>query len=393
MFKKQTLADVDFVDKVVLVRVDYNVPLHDGRIVDDNRIRASLETIKELAAAKQIILLSHLGRPKGKDQQLSLRLVAIRLANLLGQSVEFVANWQKYDFEQSQSKIILLENLRFDEREQANDALLASGLVDKTKAELFVQDGFAVCHRRSATTDAITRLLPSVASSRLANEYQMVTNFLAQPKRPLLAIVGGAKISDKIDFIKQLVETVDYLVIGGAMANTFLLAQGYQVGVSFAEADQVNQAKQIIDLWLKTKPAEQLIIPNDVKVTTDLQSEVVVIKTVDQISSKDIVADIGPQTTAQISNFIESSAAILWNGNLGYTENPLFADSTKTVVDSLISCSKPVLIGGGDTVAFVKNNLSSTYNPKLYLSTGGGAMLELIAYGQLPGVEALLDKN
>ncbi len=395
MFNKQTIADVDFDQKTVLIRVDYNVPIKDGQIIDDSRIKASQPTLELLAkTAKKIIILSHLGRPKGVDKSLSLEPIATRLSQILNQPVEFVSDWQAFDFESTDFKILLLENLRFDEREQTNDSTLVEQLVQRTKAELFVQDGFSICHRQSASTIAITKLLPSVASLNLKNQYQKVGQFLNQAERPVMAIVGGAKISDKIDFIKQLVKKVDYLVIGGAMANTFLLSEGYQIGRSLVEDDQLKVANRIKQLWLSQgKSNDRLVLPIDVKTTTDLQSNNVVIKTINSIEANDIIADIGPATTLEIAQLIDQAQAIIWNGNLGYTENPNFVQATETVVKKLISSPKQALIGGGDTVGFVNQYIDQNQNPELYLSTGGGAMLELIAYSQLPAVEALLDKD
>ncbi len=393
MFFKKTVDDIEIKNKNILLRVDYNVPIKDGIITDNNRILVTKSTINQLlnAGADKIVIVSHMGRPKGIDSKLSLRHVASELEKIINHSVQFVENWQQFNFAQSE-KIVLLENLRFDEREKANDLEFAQQLVEKTRAEIFVQDGFAVCHRQSATTDAVTKILPSVASLRLQNEYQKIVEFIENPKKPVLAIIGGAKISDKIDFIQQIIKKVDYLVIGGAMANTFLLANGKNTGQSLVETDQIEIARKIQKLWLEQgKDAQNLILPFDVKVTSDLNTSQSETKQVDKVKNDEIIADIGLETTQKILDLIDQSVSIIWNGNLGYTENQVFAKSTKQIAEKLNNSQKAVLIGGGDTVGYVNQTLKQKQNQHMFLSTGGGAMLELIAYQKLPGVESLLD--
>lgn len=401
---KRLVDQFDFQNKTVLVRTDYNVPLSHGQIQNDMRIRASLGVIRSLmvAGARKIILTSHLGRPAGRgfEAELSLAPVAERLSQLLDSPVGWVGQWSDLTPEQLPAeRIVLLENLRFWPGEAANDQAFAEQLVAATGAEVFVQDGFAVAHRQSTTTDAITGLLPSFASDNFVREYVTVGDFLQTAKRPLVAIVGGAKISDKIDFLVKLASEVDYLVIGGAMANVFLAAAGFGVGQSLVEADQSAAVRAVYRAWLGAgKSLDRLILPSDVLAVADLQAEVTTVKSIGQLKSTDIIGDIGPETIAKITTLIKQAGAVLWNGNLGYSENLQLASGSAAVITTLIQNHTPALIGGGDTVGFVdnfttKNQTAAQSNlyPELFLSTGGGASLELLAYGELPGAKGLLN--
>lgn len=401
---KRLVDQFDFQNKTVLVRTDYNVPLKHGQIQNDMRIRASLGVIRSLmvAGAHKIILASHLGRPAGRgfEAELSLAPVAERLSQLLDSPVGWVGQWSDLTPEQLPAeRIVLLENLRFWPGEAANDQAFAEQLVAATGAEVFVQDGFAVAHRQSATTDAVTKILPSYASDNFKQEYLAVGGFLQTAKRPLVAIVGGAKISDKIDFLVKLASEVDYLVIGGAMANVFLAAAGFEVGQSLVEADQSAAVRAVYRAWLGAgKSLDRLILPSDVLAVADLQAEVTTVKSIGQLKSTDIIGDIGPETIAKITTLIKQAGAVLWNGNLGYSENLQLASGSAAVITTLIQNHTPALIGGGDTVGFVdnfttKNQTAAQSNlyPELFLSTGGGASLELLAYGELPGAKGLLN--
>lgn len=401
---KRLVDQFNFKDKTVLVRTDYNVPLKDGQIQSDVRIRASLGVIRALmlAGAHKIILTSHLGRPAGTgvEAELSLAPVAQRLGQLLDQSVALVADWAELSPEQLPAeRVVLFENLRFWPGEAANDPQFAQALVESTGAEVFVQDGFAVAHRQSATTEAIAQFLPSYASDNFAREYLTVGGFLQTAKRPLVAIVGGAKISDKIDFLTKLAQEVDYLVIGGAMANVFLAAAGFEVGRSLVEAEQGAAVQAVYRAWTGAgKSLDRLILPSDVRVVTDLTDQTTIVKAIGQLSSEDIIGDLGPETVATISNLIRQAGAVIWNGNLGYSENPQLALATTAVVEALLKEQPSAVIGGGDTVGFVDNFTTKltakrrpAIYPELFLSTGGGASLELLAYGELPGAKGLLN--
>ncbi len=401
---KRLVDQFNFKDKTVLVRTDYNVPIQAGQIQNDMRIRTSLGVIRALmmAGARKIILVSHLGRPTGQgfEAELSLAPVAEHLGRLLEQSVGWVADWQGLTPEQLPTEqIVLFENLRFWSGEANNDEAFARQLVASTGAEVFVQDGFAVAHRQSATTEAVTKLLPSYASDNFVREYLAVGGFLQTAQRPLMAIVGGAKISDKIDFLTKLAGEVDYLIIGGAMANVFLAEAGFNVGRSLVENNQAPAVQAVYQAWTRAgKSLDRLILPSDVLAVNDLQATEAVAKPLGQLTATEIIGDIGPETIAKITTLIQQAGAVLWNGNLGYSENPSLAGGSVAVITALIKHHTPALIGGGDTVGFVDNfttknqtNVRGAVYSELFLSTGGGASLELLAYGELPGAKGLLN--
>lgn len=415
MIQIATDSQIDYWRKTVLMRVDYNLPMSGGKIISDVRLRASLPSIQAAlkAGARRVVLISHLGRPVGIDKKLSLKPMAKLLEKYLEEPVLFVEDWQsalpealnkvtlaqknnkkslRSASETSPARIVLLENLRFDAREADNDLEFAQELVDKTGAELFIQDGFAVAHRRTATTDAITQLLPSYASENFAREYRLVGSFWQRAPRPCVAIVGGAKVSDKLGLLRKLAEQVDYLVIGGAMASTFLAHRGLKVGASLVETDQTVAIEQIYQIWARlTKPTSRIILPVDVKIATKLSQKTCRYKLVDEIKDKDMIGDLGQQTTQQIIDLIERAGSVIWNGNLGYTENPIFAQSSRAITEALVRYQPKTMIGGGDTVGFVEKITTDMDLPNIFLSTGGGASLELLTYGKLPGAEGLLN--
>ena len=357
MFDKKTIRDVAIKDKVVLVRADYNVPLNNaGEIVDDLRIRADLPTLQYLLdnGAKKIIVVSHLGRPKGeRNSSESLRPVALRLASLLPKTpVHFVDETTGAKVRQAvadlpEGGILVLENLRFDPREEANDSAFAQELVADTGAELFVQDGFAVTHRAHTSTDAVAKILPSVAGFLVENEVGHLTQALRNPERPLLVIIGGAKVDDKQALIDAFLPIADQIVVGGKIA-----ADGYQS----------NNPK--------------------VYVAEDFVS--------DESGAK---LDLGEKSTAEIIRLINDAKTIVWNGTLGKAEDPNYAGSSKAIAQALGQSGATVIVGGGDTTGFVEGVLKE--DPRLQftlISTGGGASLELLAGKELPGVLALADK-
>lgn len=389
---------IEVAGKVVLVRTDYNVPIKNGVVQSDVRLRASLPVINDLLknGARKIVLVSHLGRPEGRDENFSLKPLVGVLEALVGQEIAFAEQISALKSpELAKKRLILLENLRFWAGEADNSLEFAEELVEVSGAEIFVQDGFAVAHRKTATTDAITELLPSYASDNFKHEYQTVGGFLTEAERPLVAIIGGAKISDKIDFLVKLAREADYLVIGGAMANVFLAHKGVNIGRSLVETGQDSAVQAVFEAWVQAgKAPERIILPRDVKIVRDLNATEFTNKNLTEIENDDIIGDIGEQTTEVIAELIGQAGAVLWNGNLGYTENPKLAIGSAQITRALIAKKSKCLIGGGDTVGFVDNFTTEVNLQKpsqMFLSTGGGASLELVAYGKLPGARGLLN--
>jgi len=427
MFTKKTIEDVDCNNKVILVRVDYNVPLKDGVITDDYRIKQSLPTIAYLLDHHaRLVLISHLGRPEGRPNPVySLKPIAKDLAKLTKTKVLFASDCVGKPVEDLLSKlkpgeIILCENLRFHPEEEQNDQNFAQELAKP--AELFVQDGFGVVHRAHASTDAITHFLPSVAGLLLKKEVDTITNVMANPDRPLMAIIGGAKIADKLDLIKKFIDISDIVALGGAMANTFLLAQDGFVGDSLVDKDEVPLAKDIINLAQKEATKRRFIfcLPKDAVVSekinsssptrlVDWGSHVVadiesypkpVPHSASQITKKEKILDIGPFSGSFIAGCMQLCNTVVWNGTMGVTETkslqgPVgpYAHGTELVIDGLLGQfgHRPFsLVGGGDTVGYIENRgLINQFN---HVSSGGGASLELMAGRLLPGVEALENK-
>jgi len=428
MFTKQTVDDIDLEGKTVLLRADYNVPIENGEITDDYRIKQSLPTIQYLLGKNvKLIICSHLGRPDGKpDKSFSLKPIAARLSKLIDRPVAFAedcigvaAKTAKEKLENGQ--ILLLENLRFHPEEEANDSRFAGELAEQ--ADVFVQDGFGVVHRAHASTEAITHLLSSVAGRLLFKEVDTITNVMDNPAKPLLALVGGAKIADKIEVLNRLIEIADFIAIGGAMANTFLSAEGFDVGASLYDKDQLDLAKQIIEsseAEAKKRPFV-LALPQDVVVASSTEktaktriveytshslSDVMSYPSSPELSwskieASEMILDIGPITAAFYGGAIQFAKTVIWNGTMGVTETPSlngavgpFAQGTETVVEALLGDlgNKPdTVVGGGDTVGYVESRgLVDSFH---LVSTGGGASLELMSGHKLPGVEALLDKK
>ena len=427
MFTKKTINDVDVEGKRVLVRADYNVPLDNGTITDDFRIKQSLQTIQALIDKQaKIIICSHLGRPEGRvDPQFSLKPVADRLGELLNKEIRFApdcigAQAEKMANELQSGQILLLENLRFHPEEEKNDADFAIALAKV--AELFVQDGFGVVHRAHASTEAITHHLPSVAGLLLEKEVDSITRVMDTPERPLMAIVGGAKISDKIDVLNKFIDIADFIAIGGAMANTFLAAEGIDIAKSKYEPNDVPIAKDIMARAREKAKNERFIfyIPQDGVVAASLdktaQTRIVdwdahMIASVENypkqppessrvIADDEMILDIGPFSGAFIAGAIQLANTVVWNGTMGVTETkglqgPVgpFAHGTELIIDAIMGeyGHRPYsLVGGGDTVGYVgQRNLIGSFD---HVSTGGGASLDLMAGRTLPGVAALQDK-
>jgi 3-phosphoglycerate kinase len=427
-FTKKSLQDVEVKGKKVLVRADYNVPLSDkGEISDDYRIQQSLPTLHYLLQhGAAVIICSHLGRPEGKTNPAeSLFPVAKRLQKMLGVDVEFVPDCVGERAEKAAEKlqpgqVLLLENLRFHPEEEANDDQFAGQLA--SLADIFVQDGFGVVHRAHASTEAITKHLPSVAGLLLEHEVDTITNVVETPKRPLVAVIGGAKIADKIEVLQKLISIADVVAVGGAMANTFLQATGLRIGKSKTEAEDVPLAKEIIELAHAEKAKRSFVfyLPQDGVVASRVDSHAKT-RIVDwgthaiadieayprrpdreasKVAEDEMILDIGPFSGAFIAGTIQLAGTVIWNGAMGVTEtkgvqSPVgpTAHGTELIMEAMLGefGNRPYsLVGGGDTVGFVENcGMVKSFN---HVSTGGGASLELLAGRKLPGVEALEGK-
>ncbi|HJQ08237.1 MAG TPA: phosphoglycerate kinase [Candidatus Saccharimonadales bacterium] len=428
MFTKKTIYDVDLQGKHILMRADYNVPINkDGTISNDYRLTQSVKTIQALLEKDaRLVICSHLGRPDGKpDPAASLAPVAKRLSELLEQDVQFVPDCIGEEVEKAAAalrprQILLLENLRFYKEEEANDNGFAASLAKL--GELFVQDGFGVVHRAHASTDAITRHLPSVAGLLLEKEVNTITEVMENPGRPLMAIVGGAKISDKIDVLNRLIGIADFIAIGGAMANTFLKAKGVDIAKSKFDPDDLQIAEDIMaKAEEKSKQGHFIFyLPQDgvVAKSTDKQAETRIVdwdahvfaevesypkrpaRDTREVTDDEMILDIGPFSGAFIAGGIQLANTVIWNGTMGVTETSAvsgpvgpFAHGTELIVDALLGGygHRPFsLVGGGDTAGYIEQRkLAKAFN---HVSTGGGASLELMAGRILPGVEALQNK-
>ncbi len=403
-FFKETINSVPLQGQTVLVRADYNVPLApDGSIADDFRIRASLPTIKKLLQdGCKVVIISHLGRPEGRDPKLSLEPVALRLAELLGEPVRFVdqtiGDKVRMAIKRAPGRsVTVLENLRFYTEEEANDTQFAHSLAVDSRARYFVQDGFGVVHRAHASTAAITQYLPSVAGLLLEREYSTITQAMKAPKRPLVAVMGGAKVSDKIAIIKAFINVADTIIIGGAMANTFLAYRGDDMGKSLVEPDEQTILDEIYAAATAKVGSKQvddfLVLPSDVAVakainTAEARHEVAA----NHLEADDIALDIGLKSIEKAAKIITGAKTVIWNGTLGYAELPNFAHGSARVALALATHRSIVsIIGGGDTADFVLKWDARNGGSFTHVSTGGGASLELMAGEKLPGIESLLD--
>lgn len=403
-FYKRTMSDVPLDGKTVLVRADYNVPLEDGKIKDDYRIRSSVPTMRALLARGcTVVVMAHLGRPEGKVvPELSLEPIAVRLSELLETNVQFVDDCVGDKVvmavkNASKKSILLLENVRFYPGDETNDTDFASQLAKSSQASYFVQDGFGVAHRAQASTSAITQFLPSVAGLLLEKEYMTITSAMEHPKRPLVAVMGGAKISDKIQLVERFVEIADKVIIGGAMANNFLKYRGHPIGRSLAESDIDEVIRKIYDAVeakvTKEKVDEFLVIPEDVAVGSEVSLEAKrTNKALNEVLDNDFILDIGAATMDRIDRELESAGTVIWNGTLGYSESAAFAHGSARLALHLATHRETTsIIGGGDTADFVLHWDAAGGESFDLVSTGGGASLELMAGKKLPGVEALMD--
>jgi 3-phosphoglycerate kinase len=391
---KLTLKDIDLKNKTVLVRADFNVPLDpDFNITDDTRIRATLPTLKYILdnGAKKLVVISHLGRPDGKPvAKYSLRPVAARLRELMAEGVLFlgdcIGDTIKQDIDRSKEKIILLENLRFHAEEEANDSNFAKQLVDL--ADIFVNDAFGTAHRAHASTEGLTHFLKSAAGLLLEKEIKYLGDAVRNPQRPFMVILGGAKVSDKIGVIQNLLPKCDAIIVGGGMAYTFLKAQGKQIGNSKLEKDKLDLAKSILEQAKKLNkqillPIDNLVVEN---IDANAKSEIVG----EDIPDGKIAVDIGPKTVRYFEDKLKSAKTIVWNGPLGIFEIDAFSKGTQEVAEFIATLKTVSIIGGGDTAAaMAKFNLEDKMS---HISTGGGASLEFLEGKILPGIAALSDK-
>jgi phosphoglycerate kinase len=395
-FAKRTIRDVDPSGKKVLVRVDFNVPLGDGGVADDTRIRAALPTIRYLREhGAALALCSHLGRPKGQDQKLSLRPVALRLAELLGRAVPLLPDAVGPAVREAVARlrpgdVVLLENVRFHAEEEKNDPAFAKELA--SGYDLFVNDAFGAAHRAHASTEGVAKNLPAYAGLLLEKELLALGGLLSAPKRPFLAIIGGAKVSTKIDVLRALLARVDVLAIGGGMANTFLLATGRKIGRSLAEPDRAGEAKAILDD--AKAQGKRVLLPDDVLCAPSVDeagARAATVKGVDDVADDLAIVDIGPRTTDRYAAEIRRAKTIFWNGPLGVFEIPAFANGTKSVAELMASSRATTIVGGGESVQAVEE--LGLADKMTHVSTGGGASLELIEGKTLPGVAAIPDRT
>ncbi len=441
MFTKKTVRDVDLAGKTVLLRSDFNVPINEfGAISDDYRIKQALPTIKYILAQEgaRLVICSHLGRPKSADDvSASLAPVAVRLSDLLGKEVLFVGDCVgdevrlKVD-ELPAGGVLLLENLRYHEEEELNDDTFAKDLVDSTKAQMFVQDGFGVVHRAHASTEAITKHVESVAGLLLEREVDQITKVMEQPERPLVSIIGGAKISDKIEVLERLIDISDVVVVVGAMANTFLKALGFGVGKSLVEDEKLEYARDLLEKAQEKERSARFrfLLPCDAVVSTAIDGSKPT-RIVDlssgslaatmsypavpgrqqlEVGQEESIFDVGPLTAERIAGLVALAKTVVWNGAAGVTEaaglngsDAPFSHSSMRILKSLegdlpgLKMRPFTVVGGGDTVGFVMSNAKLDEQTGMpsglsHVSTGGGASLELMSGKKLPGVEALADK-
>lgn len=392
---KKSIKDVEVKGKKVFCRVDFNVPMQNGEITDDTRIQAALPTIEYLTSqGAKVILASHLGRPKGQVvEELRLDPVAKRLSDLTGKEIVktdavFGPEVDEAIAGLSEGDILLIENVRFEAGEEKNDEQLAQAFADM--ADLYVNDAFGAAHRAHASTAGVAEKLPSVAGFLMEKEIDVLGKALENPERPFTAIIGGAKVKDKIGVIENLLEKVDNLIVGGGLAYTFIKAQGHEIGKSLLEEDKIELAKEFM---AKAKEkGVNFVLPVDAVVADDF-SETANTKAVpiDQIPSDWEALDIGPATREKYSKIVKESKLIIWNGPMGVFEMDAFANGTKAVAEALAETEGYTVIGGGDSAAAVeKFGLAEKMD---HVSTGGGASLEFMEGKVLPGVAALDDKE
>jgi phosphoglycerate kinase len=386
---KKTVRDVDAAGQTVLVRCDFNVPIEHGRITDDRRIREAMPTVRLLLErGAAVVLCSHLGRPKGVSPELSLAPVAHRVSELLGTPVPLAKDCVGPETDEHvrslrPGQILLLENVRFHPEEEQNDPTFAADLA-KGKS-LFVNDAFGTAHRAHASTEGVARLLPAVAGLLVEKELTYLGQALEEPVRPFVAVLGGAKVADKIKVIENLLPKVDRLLIGGGMAFTFLKAQGLETGRSLLDADSLGFARGVLST------TDKIVLPTDVVVAPGshegAQAKVV---SVEQIPADQAGFDIGPETAGTFATVIRSAGTVVWNGPMGVFESEPFAAGTRAIAQALADCPGTTVVGGGDSAAAVEQ--FGFADRVTHVSTGGGAALEFLEGRELPGIAALQDR-
>jgi len=388
---KKTIRDIDVLGKRVLVRCDFNVPLENGRITDDRRITEALPTIKYLLDHDAaVILVSHLGRPKGVTPEFSLAPVASRLSSLLSKEVRLLPDCVGDSVSQAckalkPGDVVLLENVRFHPEEEKNDPAFAGQLADL--ADVYVNDAFGTAHRAHASTEGVAKYLPAVAGFLMEKEINFLGTALENPKRPFIAILGGAKVKDKIEVIENLLPKVDKLLIGGGMAFTFLKAEGDEIGKSLLDAQNLEYAERLV-----THESDKLSLPHDVVVTPSLSNDAkTTVVAVEEIPADEIGADIGPVTIENFAALIKPAGTVVWNGPMGVFEMKPFENGTREVAKAMAECQGMTIVGGGDTAAAVEK--FGLADKMKHVSTGGGASLEFLEGKELPGIAALQDKR
>ena len=390
---KKSIKDLDWSGKRALVRVDFNVPLSDGHVTDDTRIQAALPTINYLLAqGAAVILMSHLGRPKGgPDPKYSMKVTADHLATLISVPVQFINATTGPAAEAAVAQlqpgqVLVLENTRFDKREEKNDPAMAQELAKL--GDIFVNDAFGSAHRAHASTAGVADYLPAVAGFLMEKELEYLGGALENPKHPFIAIMGGAKISDKIEVIEALLQKVETLLIGGGMANTFLAASGYNMGKSLVEVDVLDKARELMQ-----KGAGIIQLPVDLRAAVafagDAENQIV---SIEDVPATWMALDIGPATIAHYSNYLSGAQTVIWNGPMGVFEFPAFAQGTVAIAEMLAALRNAVtIIGGGDSAAAVAQ--AGLEGKMSHVSTGGGASLEFLEGKTLPGVAVLANRD
>ncbi|MFH4416464.1 MAG: phosphoglycerate kinase [Neisseriaceae bacterium] len=384
-----TISDLELRHKRVLIRVDMNVPINQGVITDDTRIKASLPTIRyALEKGSQVILMTHLGRPKEGEysQQADVKPIAERLGTYLQRKVPVIDNWQQLKTSFPATNIVMLQNVRFNLGEKENSKEL--GQAYAALCDIFVNDAFGTAHRAQASTHAVACFAAQNACGLLLDmELRSLERALSNPQRPLLAIVGGSKISTKLKVLNRLADKVDYLIVGGGIANTFLLTQNINVGNSLVETSLINEAKEILDKV--EKKGGNLPLPLDVYVAQNFSPEAqATLKNINELSLEDQILDFGPKSMQQIESFIQQASTIVWNGPVGVFEFPNFSYGTAQLAKAIAASRAYSVAGGGDTLAAINHfNIGSSID---YVSTGGGAFLEFLEGRDLPAIEVLL---
>ncbi len=391
---KKTIRDIDVYNKKVLVRVDFNVPLKDGVITDDNRIKEEIPTLKYLLDnGAAVIVMSHLGRPEGQvNLKYSLKPTVARLSEYLGREVLFADDCigeSAYELAKGleSGQVLMLENLRFYAEEEENDKDFCEKLAKL--ADVYVNDAFGTAHRKHASTYGVAKLLPNAVGFLIEKELKMIVDTINEPKRPFVGILGGAKVSDKITIVESLLNKVDTLIVGGAMAYTFLAAQNFNMGNSLVEREMVGEAQRL--LTLAQEKGVTLMLPCDHVVTDNFENPTVIKNTKNpNVPVEMLGMDIGKQTVKQYKNAVKHAKTVIWNGPMGVFENKNFENGTKQVAKALAKTKAITIIGGGDSAAAV---IKFGYAKKIsHISTGGGASLKLFEGKVLPAVDVIENK-